>query len=128
MIYNVQHRPVEVDDSGVIVLAPDGKINHLNLFATAALGYTPEEAVTHLHVLDILAPEVVPAHAQALSEELAAQVRPDFDALISKALIHGEDQQHWIIHAQSGATVETIVTIRPIYDKGSLAGYQIFFQ
>jgi PAS domain S-box-containing protein len=108
----------------IIETTPDGTIREFNAAAERQLGYSADEVVDKtspaiFHDLD----EVV-ARAAELTEELAVEVEPGFEAFVAKARRGVPDEREWTYIRKDGSSFTTDLTITARWnDAGEIVGF-----
>src|SRR5512140_413540 len=107
---------IATDEKGVIQL--------FNVGAERMLGYTAIEVVDKITPADISDPEEVIARAKALSQELATQITPGFEALVFKASRGIEDIYELTYIRKDGSRFPAVVSVTALRDDlGGIIGY-----
>ncbi|HTL98142.1 MAG TPA: PAS domain-containing sensor histidine kinase, partial [Holophagaceae bacterium] len=107
---------IATDEKGVIQL--------FNVGAERMLGYTAVDVLNKITPADISDPQEVIARAKALSEELATEIRPGFEALVFKASRGIEDIYELTYIRKDGSRFPAIVSVTALRDaQGGIIGY-----
>ena len=107
---------IATDQKGVIQL--------FNVGAERMLGYTAADVLNTITPADISDPLEVVARAEALSGELATEIRPGFEALVFKASRGIEDIYELTYIRKDGSRFPAIVSVTALRDgQGGIIGY-----
>jgi PAS domain S-box-containing protein len=101
-----------------------GVIQIFNVGAERMLGYTAAEMMNTFTPADISDPPELIARAKALSEELAANITPGFEALVFKASRGIEDIYELTYIRKDGTRFPAVVSVTALRDaSGTIIGY-----
>src|ERR1700757_1665868 len=107
---------IATDEKGVIQL--------FNVGAERMLGYAAIEVVDRITPADISDPQEVIARAKALSQELATQITPGFEALVFKAARGIEDIYELTYIRKDGSRFPAVVSVTALRDdQSAIIGY-----
>ncbi|MCY7387848.1 MAG: PAS domain S-box protein, partial [Burkholderiales bacterium] len=101
-----------------------GVIQIFNVGAERMLGYKAADVMNKITPADISDPQEVIARAKALSQELATEIKPGFEALVFKASRGIEDIYELTYIRKDGSRFPAIVSVTALRDaQGGIIGY-----
>jgi PAS domain S-box-containing protein len=101
-----------------------GVIQIFNVGAERMLGYTAAEVMNTITPADISDPRELIARARALSDELATDITPGFEALVFKASRGIEDIYELTYIRKDGTRFPAVVSVTALRDaQGAIIGY-----
>jgi PAS domain S-box-containing protein len=101
-----------------------GVIQIFNVGAERMLGYTAAEVMNKITPADISDPQEVIVRAKALSDELATEIKPGFEALVFKASRGIEDIYELTYIRKDGSRFPAVVSVTALRDpQNYIIGY-----